>query len=516
MMSGPNLAKWGTTRQVFRAMAVRVHLIALVIWSLQPGSLYSAGVGPKELFELAGIGAEQLAEFHDGEPWQASDNQILRRMLYRIQRDVRPADLEGWSLGEADPEHLADDPKAYRMQVFELRGRVVLAEPYRLSEAENEAGDFASIWRCRMLLEDDERPIDVFTARLPEAWSVGKPIDEPAGALAFFLKTSETDATGPRAFFLTNRMAWYPPTSLGRLGMDVALLDDVPLEAPPRLNPDGSTPEVDWSTRQLTERDHESFYQMLNAVGSAEDGQLSRWAEAELAAEGESSFSIVPLFNQPETQQGRLVELMGVARRIIPIRVGEAEVRERFGIKEYYQVYLFTDDSQDNPVVFCLRELPEGLPLGDGAGFGEQLRVPGFFYKTWSYPTSAASTDGKTQRQLAPLLIGKSAVWYPAQAPSDLSPTMRMVGTALLILVLGSFGGSFVDLGEAIESSNDGCDVGGHRRCPRRTGRLSIRLRMGTRPRAVGFPVRGLWPRFFATFCKSGQRVVSASDDAPS
>jgi hypothetical protein len=97
---------------------------------------------------------------------------------------------------------------------------------------------------------------------------------------------------------------------------------------------------------------------------------------------------------------------------------------------------LFTEDSQDNPVVFCLRELPEGLPMGDGAGFAERLRVPGFFFKTWSYPIPAV-VDGIPQRQRAPLLIGKTAVWYPAKAPSGLSPTLRLVGTTMLLLILG-------------------------------------------------------------------------------
>jgi hypothetical protein len=411
--------------------------MAVLVWSLLVGATFSASLGPEDLFELAGIGTEQLAKLSNGEPWQATGNDILRRMLYRIERDVRPADLESWSLGEADLEHLAGDPEAYRLQVFELRGRVVLAEPYRLSERQDDAGDFASIWRCRMLLGTDERPVDVFTAQLPRAWSVGEPIDEPAGALAFFLKTSKMDSGGPVAFFLADRLAWYPPTHLGQLGMDVALLDDVLVEAPPKRNADGSAPDVNWTARQLTESDHESFYRMLKAVGSAEEGQLSRWAEQELAAEGKSSSSIVPLFNQPQTQQGHLVELTGVARRIIPVRVGETEVHDRFGIEQYYQVYLFTDDSQDNPIVFCLRELPEGLPEGDGADFGERLRVPGFFYKTWAYPTFAVSPAGERQRQLAPLLIGKSAVWYPAQAPSGLSPTERLVGTSLLILILG-------------------------------------------------------------------------------
>lgn len=414
----------------------RVRLMAILISLLLARATLSASLGPEDLFELAGIGPEEVANLSNGQPWQATGNDILRRMLYRIERDVRPADLEGWSLGDVDLEYLAGDPEAYRLQVFELSGRVVLAEPYRLSERQDDAGEFASIWRCRMLLDADGRAIDVFTARVPKAWRVGEPIDEPSGALAFFLKTSKLDGTGPAAFFLADRMAWYPPTHLGSLGMDVALLDDVLVEAPPRRNADGSVPEVNWTARQLTESDHESFYQMLKAVGSAEEGQLRRWAEQDLAEEGKSSFSIVPLFNQPQTQQTRLVELTGVARRIIPIRVGESEVHDRFGIEEYYQVYLFTDDSQNNPLVFCLRELPEGLPQGDGGDFGERLRVAGFFYKTWAYPTSAVSPDGERQRQLAPLLIGKSAVWYPAQSPSGLSPTERLVGTSLLILVL--------------------------------------------------------------------------------
>ncbi len=75
--------------------------------------------------------------------------------------------------------------------------------------------------------------------------------------------------------------------------------------------------------------------------------------------------------------------------------------------------------------------------MGDGAGFSERLSVPGFFFKTWSYPVQSTVADGKPQRQLAPLLIGRTAVWYPAQAPTGLSPMLRLVGTVLLLVVLG-------------------------------------------------------------------------------
>ncbi|NLS97417.1 MAG: hypothetical protein GXX96_35200 [Planctomycetaceae bacterium] len=389
------------------------------------------------MFEAAGIGNEQLATLAEGDPCQPSSGKILQQMLYRIRQDVRPGDLERWSLGDLDLQRLTDDPEAYRLQVFRLRGRVVSVESCPLSSQGKDDVEFASIWRCRMHLDSDERTVDVLAAHVPKAWSVGKTIDEPAGAMAFFLTTLPPDGDGAAPCFLADRMAWYPPTFLGRLGMDVGLLDDVVVEPPPQRSPDGSSPDVNWATRQLTESDRECFYQMLKAVGAAEDGQLNRWAQEELKALGESSFSVVPLFNAPQTQQGKLVELTGVARRILPVRVSEKEVVDRFGIEEYYQIYLFTDDSQDNPIVFCLHELPKGLPLGDGPGFGEQLTVPGFFFKTWSYRVPAVVADGKPQRQLAPLLIGKSARWHPVKAPSGLSPLERLIGTVLLLLILG-------------------------------------------------------------------------------
>lgn len=411
-------------------------LLAMMALSLFAASARSADLGPQELFELGGIGQDELAQLATVDSWQASDRDVLRRMLYRIEQDVRPADWEEWSLGDMDWRRIAAEPDAYQLEVFRLRGRVLLVEPYPLSSREDDPAEFASIWRCRMKLDSAEQTIDVFSPRCPKAWKVGQPIDEPSGALALMLKVRLGESS-PIAWFLTDHIAWYPPTYLGRLGMDVGLLDDVVVEPPPKKGPDGATPEVDWSTRRFTQRDHEPFYQMLNAVGDAKPGQLQQWAREELAQTGKSSFSVIPLFNHPQTEQGRLVELRGVARRIVPVRIGEPEVRERFGIDEYYQVYLFTEDSQNNPIVFCLRQVPEGLPMGDGPGFGEELSIPGFFYKTWSYPVSEVVSDGKPQRQLAPLLIGNSAVWFPDKPPARLSPTARLIGTTALLAVLG-------------------------------------------------------------------------------
>ncbi len=65
----------------------------------------------------------------------------------------------------------------------------------------------------------------------------------------------------------------------------------------------------------------------------------------------------MPLFNEPHLQQGKLVELTGIAKRSYRVRVGEPEVIERFGIDQYYRS-IFTADPQDNLLVFCCADCP--------------------------------------------------------------------------------------------------------------------------------------------------------------
>ena len=137
---------------------------------------------------------------------------------------------------------------------------------------------------------------------------------------------------------------------------------------------------------------------------------------------------MVPLFNEPATQPGRLVDLFGTARLIEEVHLDprlDADIIARFGFDHYYQVSLFTDDSQGNPLTFCIRELPKGMPFGNLPQYGETVRIAGFFFKTWSYGvpkmTDPALDPGnpKTHQQLSPLLIGRSLTWYPVPQPAD-------------------------------------------------------------------------------------------------
>jgi len=241
----------------------------------------------------------------------------------------------------------------------------------------------------------------IVALRMPRAL-VDKPkLDEPIGIDGLLVKNAGT-AEAPLPVLFTRRPAWYPDTTLGNLGMDYGLYDDV----------------RDVSRDLLHER--EAFYQLLAAMGRATQPQLAADARANFdAASGE--FSVVPLFgtkeepNLPRTMRGQLVTLVGTARRAVSVVVNDADIQERFGIKKYYEVSLYTADSQQNPLIFNVLELPPDLEEGEDI----HVRVraigtflTGFFYQRDATPDEA-SRGIRPDRQKAPLLIGKSVEAIP-------------------------------------------------------------------------------------------------------
>jgi len=420
-------------------------LIAAVVWSLaatlfgasdggaqaggEPVRAAPAGLsGPRELWTLLGVDESHFEHLSDGVPWQESEDEILLRMMYRM-REFRPQEMEAWA-HDAFPEDLAeksprDELDALRGEVFRLRGRVVLVEAIRLPAEFTQRYEMGEYYRAEFLLEDGRTAV-VFARLVPRRWQRNEPLEERAVAPGFFLKLAGDGQGVP--VFATQRIAWYPDTLLGNLGMDVGLLDD--------LQPAGEQPARRLGQMRLTLRNREAFYQMLAAVGRAEPDALFRQAEEELRRSGAERFSVVPLFNSPGSQHGRLVMLSGTAREVVPVHVPDEDVRARFGIDHYYQVGLFPDDSQGNPLVFCVREIPEGMPTGKGPQFGQYVTVAGFFFNTWAYRSQApAEGDSGAEWQLAPLLIGRTVVWHPRQPPAR-NPATSAVAAAAFVLVL--------------------------------------------------------------------------------
>jgi hypothetical protein len=289
-----------------------------------------------------------------------------------------------------------------------------------------------------MLLDSSSQMVDICTESVPVAWRKGAKPDAPGGAFGVFLKSAKEKDQPATLTFVAPRLAWYPDDLLsGVLGMDFGLLDDL-------------QNAKQFTAQQREELDREAFYQMLAAVGRAKPGQLLRQADAALSKipegwqwtnrEGRLQYSVVPLFNDSATQVGRLVALAGTARLIEKIHVDNPQTVARFGFDHYYQVSLFTDDSQGNPVTFCVRELPKDMPYGNQPHYGEAVRIAGFFFKTWSYPVQrmadpTLTPNPKPNDQLSPLLVGRSLVWFPPAKPADTTVSTAII-TGLVIVVM--------------------------------------------------------------------------------
>lgn len=159
--------------------------------------------------------------------------------------------------------------------------------------------------------------------------------------------------------------------------------------------------------RPLEAEDRRAFYELLLAVG--------RVTPATLIAQAASNTPVAPLFNEPDQQFGRLVRLEGVVRRVTRVRIDDPELRRQYGLDHYFQVELFPHDSQNNPIVCCLRTVPGGE---GGAKLHETWIVAGFFFKVWAYRSQAAAGEGPKTR-LAPLVIGPGAVRVVTEPPDD-------------------------------------------------------------------------------------------------
>lgn len=394
---------------------------------------------PQEMFRMLGVGDIYFERLKSGVAVDVNETDTVLRILFKLRRF--PAfDMQRWAIDVAPLLKTIEQADKHRGSIFRLRGRVVVVEPYRPSADESQRYEMPQYFRCHLLLDSSSQMVDIYTENVPAEWQKGARPGAPGGALGVFLKFAKEKDQPTSLVFVAPRLAWYPDDLLsGALGMDYGLLDDL-------------QNQKDLGVQQREAIDREAFYQMLAAVGRAKPGELLRQADADLPKiregwrwtnrEGRLQYSVVPLFNEPATQVGRLVALSGAARRVVKVSVDNPETVARFGFDHYFQVSLFTDDSQGNPLTFCVRELPKGMPYGNQPHYGESVRIVGFFYMTWSYGVQtmtdpALTPDPKTHHQLSPLLIGQSLVWYPVAKPADSTfSTAIIIGLVVVVMVI--------------------------------------------------------------------------------
>lgn len=358
----------------------------------------------RELMEWRGVGNDVWEQFVEGELLDVQQVPLLR-VLYAVDR-LPPLDTLP-PRAKQTLTALVDQPAEHRGDWLAITGKIERLTAIDLPEDLAERFELARYYRCEVRIEDPSSLVVVCTAHVPQAWQDGAPAGERVSCEGCFvaLVPGEDESTQP--LFVAPRLAWHAATVLGDLGMDAGLLDEVEDRGPLRRD------------------EREAFYAMLAAARRAGTQELLRRTATQ-------STDVVPLFNRPADMRGQLVAVEGRVRRAVPIRIEDEALARRVGVDRYWEMEVFTDDSQGNPLVVCVTELPADMPRGDR--INEPIRVPAFFFKSWAYHAPGAGED---KLQLAPLLIGREPRWLSAPPPATNRFAAVIAGICFILALAG-------------------------------------------------------------------------------
>lgn len=299
-------------------------------------------------------------------------------------------------------------------------------DPIPLNEQEKERAGSSEIYRAQ-ITTDAGAAITVYTGAVPSFKAPAAFSSEGAAlsrrvagvGIRFGQERSEPGAE-PHAALLSPRLEWIPPeTPLGAAGLDLSSYEDAPVYPIDALEKEKSPERRKEFARALrwTRDDRRPFYGTLAAVKRMRPGADAR----------EPLRDVVPLFNRPEENQGRLASFSGWARRVNLVLVEDPDVRAATGLDRYYQIFVYTNDSQGWPLTLCAPELPDGMTVGGGREYRRNVDISGYFYKTWAYRKSGKDAgepeniDSKEWTR-APLLVGRITKAYPEEEEEERAP----------------------------------------------------------------------------------------------
>jgi hypothetical protein len=419
----------------------------------------------QEILSLAGWDSARLGTLRDGEPLSAEDTEAVLRLLMRME-SFDDESIARWTRRDVRRENLKSMPQDRRGQMVQFEGgRVRQIHRHELSPSDAERLGFPAYFEFNVENSTGKPLVTVLTPRVPRAWTDFDTLNEPVLVTGLFMKLAPTEDEPNVPLLLAKRIAWHPERGrepyvglgeimLAGLGVDIGLLEDIENRQP------------------IRPQEREAFYQILAGMKQTGPNQLVRMAESQLPAwqsrwqqekdritNGEQSrdrlplvnavleraaegkYSIAPLFNDADAQIGELLVVDGVCRRAVRVEVGTtsdgqpSDVERRFGISAYYELEVFTEDSQNLPLVFCVLKLPPTFPTGDN--IREPVRIAGFFFKTWRFqsrkPNEGASTA--SQSQLAPLLIGAAPLQL--KEPESTGHFTDLVAGTVFVLTIG-------------------------------------------------------------------------------
>ncbi|WP_425398324.1 hypothetical protein [Aeoliella sp.] len=392
---------------------------ALLCWAAAANSEESPETPLAKSLALAYWDESRFAAFEDRAPLSVDERRETERLVAQLANFDRRVFYASPGTPVTTRELLVS-PEKYRGKPVRWQGTATqVIEPTREMR---EITDVQPALTC--LAHDEGSECMILTHSLPERWQTFALDAEPIAVDAVFVKLVETEGgdivpllASPHVEWLPD--AWRPPevnygmSALGILGFDVSLLDSVVHRAPlvpsetaafyhlmSNLDDTPANELVHWAQRQLPR-----YRDAWKESGQQGDDKHRRLVREVLRRADEGQYSVAPFFNAPSDQVGELVVFDGVVRRALRIDTTRDLDATAAGIDHYYELALFTSDSQNNPIMFCVLDLPKGMTEGDN--IRQPVRIAGFFFKNWRY--SGQSTDGSGDEKLrfAPLFIGR-------------------------------------------------------------------------------------------------------------
>lgn len=409
-----------------------------------------------------------LATIEDNTFFRDEEQEAWFALIDRLRAD-EPINLHGLATPVGYAE-LNSQPDSYRARPVRVLGAVQRVE--EVQPAPNDLGverlyrsvlqpEGGGVWPLFVYTLEPPPPIDAdsfapyqasavgyFFKKLSYRWSEGVGIapvivavrlsDQPASAVI-----QDTTAEAEQSDYVFESL---DDRSLGR-----ALLQD--------LGVDLQAMEQVQDQRPLTAQDSAVFYGVLDAVAETPATQLVRLAQVgregylnRLAEEAGASlreqqtlraarkeaergrYSVASLFGDTGSLRGELLVFDAIVRRAVRIDASRSD----HAVEQYYELEAFPEDSQNLPLVFCVRDLPAGFPLGES--IRQPARLAGFFFKQWAYRTRkpADASGREDRRQFAPLLIGRAPIMLATPDSPGQSPglVVGLSGAAMLLLTV--------------------------------------------------------------------------------
>ncbi len=184
-----------------------------------------------------------------------------------------------------------------------------------------------------------------------------------------------------------------------------------------------------------------AFYAMLQKAAVTDKAAVRNSAAEFLktrVAEGldgkfrERDPSLFPEFyditTEPDVWQGRTVWLRGHVRKLVRVPAGE----NPYGIKEYWEAWLYTEHASENPYLVISLERDERMEPGAEVLL-DNVSVAGWFFKLYGYQAQESGW-------VAPMIITKQLGYRPIAEPRGLFDggiDPRLLAIVLTLAALG-------------------------------------------------------------------------------